>query len=111
MNASALATRLPDTGIGIAGSFIERQLRLGLEYSTAGRIEEAIAAYRSGLAAAEAESPGDVEAISDLHSRLGNACMVRGDLEFAAANFKAALRLAPQLTSCWCNLGNVYLRT
>jgi tetratricopeptide (TPR) repeat protein len=111
MNTSALATRLPDTGIGIASSFAARQLRLGLEFYTAGRIAEAIAAYQSGLVAAEAESPGDVETISDLHSKLGNARMVRGDLELAAANFKAALRLAPQLTSCWCNLGNVHLRT
>jgi Flp pilus assembly protein TadD len=37
--------------------------------------------------------------------------MVRGDLETAAASYKAALRLAPHLTSCWCNLGNVQLKT
>jgi Flp pilus assembly protein TadD len=36
--------------------------------------------------------------------------MVRGDLEFAASNYRAALRLAPQLTSCWCNLGNVHVK-
>ena len=36
-----------------------------------------------------------VETIAELHSKLGNACMVRGDLESAAANYKAALRLAP----------------
>ena len=34
--------------------------------------------------------------------------MVRGDLAQAAANYKAALRLAPHLTSCWCNLGNAH---
>jgi Flp pilus assembly protein TadD len=52
-----------------------------------------------------------VDSISALHSRLGNAYMINGDLEGAAANYKAALRLAPQLTSCWCNLGNVHLKT
>jgi Flp pilus assembly protein TadD len=52
-----------------------------------------------------------VDSISALHSRLGNACMIDNDLQGAEANYKAALRLAPQLTSCWCNLGNVHLRT
>ena len=52
-----------------------------------------------------------VETIADLHSKLGNACMVRGDLESAAANYKAALRLVPGLTSCWCNLGNIHVQT
>ena len=33
-----------------------------------------------------------------------------GDLEAAAANYKAALRLAPHLTDCWCNFGNVHLK-
>jgi tetratricopeptide (TPR) repeat protein len=37
--------------------------------------------------------------------------MVRGDLESAAANYKAALRLIPGLTACWCNLGNIHVQT
>ncbi len=37
--------------------------------------------------------------------------MVGGDLELAAASYKAALRLSPGLTSCWCNLGNVQVKT
>jgi Flp pilus assembly protein TadD len=52
-----------------------------------------------------------VDSISERHSRLGNVCMIDGDLEGAEANYKAALRLAPHLTSCWCNLGNVHLKT
>jgi tetratricopeptide (TPR) repeat protein len=111
MTAAALATRPPDADI--AGSFVARQLRVGLEHYTAGRTDAAIAAYQRGLALAANEAPGavTVEAIAELHSNLGNACMVRGDLEQAAANYKAALRLNPQLTSCWCNLGNVHLKT
>jgi tetratricopeptide (TPR) repeat protein len=111
MTATALATRLPDDDI--AGAFVARQLRIGLEYYAAGEIEAAITAYRRGLAAAETESPGSVpvETMSELHAKLGNACMVRGDLEGAGANYKAALRLAPHLTWCWCNLGNVQLKT
>jgi tetratricopeptide (TPR) repeat protein len=111
MTPSALATRLPEADI--AGSFVTRQLRIGLEYYAAGSTEAAIGAYQRGLAEAANELPGcvPVETIAELHSNLGNACMVRGDLEGAAASYKAALRLAPQLTTCWCNLGNVALKT
>jgi tetratricopeptide (TPR) repeat protein len=110
MTATALATGLPDADIGALS--VARQLRIGLEYYTAGRIEDAITAYQTGLAAAENEPPGSVSVgtISDLHSHLGNAWMVRGDLGQAAANYKAALRLAPHLTTCWCNLGNAHHR-
>jgi tetratricopeptide (TPR) repeat protein len=108
MTATAPATSPGETDI--AGSFIAQQLRVGLECSAAGRLEEAIAAYQRGLAAAENELPAEapIETISELHSKLGNACMVRGDLDLAAENYKAALRLAPHLTDCWCNLGNVH---
>jgi tetratricopeptide (TPR) repeat protein len=84
-----------------------------MEYYTAGRIDEAIAAYQQGLAAVERELSARVsaETISELHANLGNACMLRGDLEFAAESYKAALRLAPHLAFCWCNLGNVHLKT
>jgi tetratricopeptide (TPR) repeat protein len=111
MTPSALAIRQPEADI--AGPFVARQLRIGLEYYAAGNTAAAIAAYRRGLAEAAHELPGSVpvETIAELHSNLGNACMVQGDLEPAAASYKAALRLAPQLTTCWCNLGNVQLRT
>jgi tetratricopeptide (TPR) repeat protein len=111
MTATVLATSLPESDI--AGSFVARQLRIGQECYNAGGIEEAINAYRRGLAAVENEAPGrvPVETVSELHAKLGNACMLRGDLESAAANYKAALRLAPHLTSCWCNLGNVHLKS
>jgi tetratricopeptide (TPR) repeat protein len=107
----APSTRLPDAEI--ASPYAVGQLKIGLEHYAAGRIDEAIDAYQRGLAGVEQELPGSlsVDTISGLHSNLGNACMVRGDLELAAANYKAALRLAPHLTSCWCNLGNAYLRT
>src|ERR1700722_635626 len=111
MMALALGTELPDTEI--AGADAARQLQIGLEYYGAGKIDEAMTAYQQGLAAVESESSGRVstETISELHANLGNACMLRGNLEFAAENYKAALRLAPHLTFCWCNLGNVNLKT
>jgi Flp pilus assembly protein TadD len=59
----------------------------------------------------EADGVEQAAAAATLHSRLGNACMIDGDLQGAETNYKAALRLAPHLTSCWCNLGNVHLQT
>jgi tetratricopeptide (TPR) repeat protein len=48
---------------------------------------------------------------ADLHAALANAFMLCDDLDAAAENYKAALRLSPHLVACWCNLGNVHLRT
>jgi tetratricopeptide (TPR) repeat protein len=109
MTTSASATRVPE--VEISGAHAVRQLDMALAHVAAGRIDEAIAAYQRGLAVAENGPPGfvAVETIAKLHSNLGNACMLRRDLESAAGNYKAALRLAPHLTSCWCNLGNVQL--
>jgi len=111
MIATALTAAVSDADV--AGSRVTRQLRLGLQHYNAGRIVQAIEAYQCGLAAVESEPPGDasVETTSELHSNLGNACMVRGDLDLAAENYKLALRASPHLTSCWCNLGNVHLKT
>jgi tetratricopeptide (TPR) repeat protein len=88
-------------------------LRIGDEHHNAGRNEASIDAYRCGLAviAGEEVARTPVETAAGLHSRLGNAYMVGGDLEAAEANYKAALRLKADLTSCWCNLGNILVRT
>ena len=109
MPATASANDLLD----VVGPLTARQLRIGLEHYGAGRAEEAIAAFQLGLAAVGNEAPGtvSVETISELHSKLGNAHMIRGDLESAGENYKAALRLAPHLTDCWCNFGNVHLKS
>ena len=108
---SALATRL--SGTETADARAAQDLQTGLAHYAAGRIIEAIGAYRHGLALSELEPSGrvSVETLAKLHANLGNACTVRGDLEFAAENYKAALRLSPHLTACWCNLGNVRLKT
>ena len=34
-----------------------------------------------------------------------------GELELAGLNYTAALRIAPHLTACWCNLGNVQMQS
>ncbi len=111
MTTTVSATRIPDAEI--SGAHAARHLHAGLEHYAAGRIDQAISAYRRGLAVAENGPPGfvTVETVSQLHSNLGNACMRRGDLEQAAGSYKAALRLKPDLTSCWCNLGNIELKT
>ncbi|MGA7808913.1 tetratricopeptide repeat protein, partial [Bradyrhizobium sp.] len=49
--------------------------------------------------------------LARLHARLGDAHLQRGHPHLAAGNYQVALRLAPHLTSSWCNLGDVRLRT
>jgi tetratricopeptide (TPR) repeat protein len=108
---AAPATLLRETET--AGAFAVQQLEIGSKHYAAGRLDEAIEAYQRGLARVESEPVGviSIDTVSGLHANLGNAWMVRGDLDLAGANYKAALRLAPHLTSCWCNLGNVNLKT
>jgi tetratricopeptide (TPR) repeat protein len=111
MTTAAPATEATNTDKASAAA--ASWLRIGDEHHNAGRNAAAIDAYRCGLAVAAAAPAGGipVDTAAELHSRLGNACMVDGDLETAMANFKAALRLKPDLTSCWCNLGNICVRT
>lgn len=106
MIETALAAPLPDAGT--ANPSIARQLRMGLEHLATGRIDEAIDAFQRGLAAVGNEPCGGVstETVSELHSKLAS-----GRSRTCCPNYKAALRLAPHLTFCWCNLGNVYLKS
>jgi tetratricopeptide (TPR) repeat protein len=111
MTAPASAARRPDAEQ--AAPAAANWLRIGQEHYRANRNDEAIAAFQCGLAAAAAEPAArpSTSTISDLHCHLGNAWMVRSDLEQATVSYKAALRLVPELTSCWCNLGNVHVKT
>ena len=87
-------------------------LRMGKELAAEGRVGEAAAAYLRGVQAAAAAPAGSsIELLADLHEKLGNTLMMLGHLDDAAENYKSALRLAPHLTACWCNLGNVHLQT
>jgi tetratricopeptide (TPR) repeat protein len=109
-NVSMISRPDADDPAGLA----VRQLRIGQGYFAAGRVEDAISAYLRGLACVAdggACGPVAVETISELHFKLGNACMRQGDLEFATANYQAALRLSPGLTAGWCNLGNARLES
>jgi tetratricopeptide (TPR) repeat protein len=96
-----------------AGAPAAQHLLAGQQHYDSGRIGEAISAFSSGLeaAATEAGDGATVATTADLHAKLGNAYMRCGQLDLAALNYQAALRLAPHLTSCWCNLGNVQLQT
>jgi len=89
-----------------------QHLLLGQEHQAAGRIEDAIAAYHRGLEAAGNDAADHLAMATkaELHAKLGNACMVRGRLDLAGLNYTAALRIAPHLTACWCNLGTVQMQ-
>jgi tetratricopeptide (TPR) repeat protein len=110
MLATSFAIAFPE--VGIAGSRAAHHLRVGMKYDGLGRTGDAIAAFQRGLAAAENEPPGPEteDTLLQLHEKLANAAMVRGDLELAATNYRAALKLAPHLTDCWCKFGNLQLK-
>jgi tetratricopeptide (TPR) repeat protein len=94
-----------------ADSPTRQQLAVGQEHYGAGRVIEAIAAFQRGLEAASTDPTSCDIVLADLHAKLGNCYMLAGQLNPAAASYRAALELAPHLTSCWCNLGNVLLQT
>jgi tetratricopeptide (TPR) repeat protein len=88
----------------------EQHLAAGREHQAGGRLTEAIAAYRNGLESAAAAGSGP-DLVAELHAKLGNAWMLAGHLDPAADSYKAALRLAPGLAACWCNLATINMRT
>jgi tetratricopeptide (TPR) repeat protein len=89
-----------------------RLLAVGQEHCAAGRIADAIAAFQRGIEAASGDPAGrEVALVADIHAKLGNALMLGGLLDPAAAHYRAALELAPHLSTCWCNLANVQLQT
>jgi tetratricopeptide (TPR) repeat protein len=110
MTATAMPASL---GAESNGNSAAHWLHLGQEHYAAGRNDEALAAFQLGLAAVEAAPAGTTPAatIAELHSKLGNVGMRRGDLGSADTHYKLALRLVPGLTACWCNLGNIRVQT
>ncbi|MBV8927271.1 MAG: tetratricopeptide repeat protein [Bradyrhizobium sp.] len=110
MTASNAAT--PFSADQMVPPIVVQQLALGQELQSQGRLDEAIAAFRGGLVAAgEATDQAAMVTRAALHAGLGNAYMVRGDLVLAGASYTAALRIAPNMIGCWCNLGNVQMQS
>jgi tetratricopeptide (TPR) repeat protein len=109
MTANSIAVSPPANGVARAADM----LRAGRERYKQGELKDAIALFQAGLALVTLASIGSVvdDVAADLHAALANAFMLCDDLAAAAENYKAALRLAPHLVACWCNLGNVYQRT
>ena len=108
MNALALATQIAEP----VTSATTQNLQLGQDHYTAGKIDDAVIAFQAGLDAAGWDSTGSPALmIAGLHADLGNAHMQRGHLNLASGSYRAALRLAPHLTSCWCSLGDIHLKT
>jgi tetratricopeptide (TPR) repeat protein len=96
----------------IIQSEARQYLAEGQEHYAGGRILDAITAFERALNAASADPAGrEVALVADIHAKLGNALMLGGSLDAAAAHYRAALELAPHLSTCWCNLANVQLQT
>ncbi len=88
-----------------------RHLKLGQDHLAAGAIDEAIAALQAGLDAAGRDwAASPKEMMAGLHAELGNAYLKRSQLDLASGHYKAALGLAPHLTSSWYGLGDVALQ-
>jgi Flp pilus assembly protein TadD len=110
MQANAFASDSPEAEA--AGSIAQQQLRTGLKLYGEGKVADAIAAFRHGLAAAEKASPGAdlAETVSELHAKLGNVAASCGDFQLASTSYQSALKIAPHLTNCWCSFGDLHLR-
>jgi len=106
---ASAATALP--AAEQAASEVARQLLIGQQHFSEGRIGPAIAAYRSGLDSAAIAGTSQIatEILAELHAKLGNAYMVGRQFGSATEAYRSALRLRPTLTTCWCNLGNAQL--
>jgi len=110
MQANAFASDSPEAEA--AGSIAQQQLRTGLKLYGEGKVADAFAAFRHGLAAAEKASPGAdlAETVSELHAKLGNVAASCGDFQLASTSYQSALKIAPHLTNCWCSFGDLHLR-
>ena len=84
----------------------------GREHTRRGELSDAIAIFQAGLALAAMMSIGAAGGVAaDLHAALANAFMLCDDIVSAGEHYRAALRLAPHLVACWCNLGIVHQRS
>ena len=108
MTSPSMALAAPATGM----PDISDMLRAGREHYRRGEIRHAIAVFQVGLARAATASIGvAVDCVADLHAALANAFMLCDDIASAGEHYKAALRIAPHLVACWCNLGIVHQRS
>ena len=108
MPATASALQPALSFISPLAQYLER----GQACCAAGMIDEAIAVLQAGLAAATSDGADAATGMmADLHHALGKAYFRRGLLRRASGSYEAALLLAPCLTSCWYDLGDVYLQT
>src|SRR5581483_7349413 len=108
MTKIAFATSDARTSVSVAA----HQLQIGLKLAGAGLSHEAMAVFARGLAAAEKAPPGteSIETISQLHAKLADAAVRCGEFNLAHRNYRAALRMAPHLTNCWCSFADLHLR-
>jgi Flp pilus assembly protein TadD/glutathione synthase/RimK-type ligase-like ATP-grasp enzyme len=95
-----------------AATDIAKLLKAADQAYADGRHDIAITTLETARGLADAtpdQSVSDAER-ARLHAALANALMAVGQAAPAADNYKAALRLAPHLTGCWCNLGAACLQ-
>ena len=100
----------PAASAALAATDFANLLKIADQACADGRHDIVIATLESARGLAdEDQSVSDAER-ARLHAALANALMAVGQTAPAADNYKAALRLAPRLTGCWCNLGAACLQ-
>ena len=93
---------------------VVQQLALGQELQSQGRLDEAVAAFRSGLAAiGDGINQVVIATRAELHAGLGNAFMARGDLDAGGRQLQGSAparaehdRLLVQPRQCAMQTGN-----
>ena len=108
MQTTALAGASPISETG--GSIVQQYLLEGQRLFRDGHATEAIAAFQRGLAEAEKAGTETAETMSDLYAKLGNVAAASGNFQLASVNYQAALKIAPNLTNCWCSFADLHLR-
>ena len=108
MQTTALAGGSPISETG--GSIVQQYLLEGQRLFRDGHATEAIAAFQRGLAEAEKAGTETAETMSDLYAKLGNVAAASGNFQLASVNYQAALKIAPNLTNCWCSFADLHLR-
>ncbi len=88
--------------VRLAPSLAAAQDGLGVAYTRAGRLEEAVAAHQRAIAIAPKWAPA--------HTHLGIALSVRGQREEAISQHLEAIRLDPRLAQARHNLGVEYFQ-
>jgi len=83
-------------------------LNLGFIYESRAVYDLAVAEYTTALGWLQQQRPRDEKTESELHARIGNVHLTKGELALAGGAFAAAVASDPQSTPAYSYLGSLY---